>query len=120
VVRFADQRQGSEALEEAGGSEGRRDAGGDFDGFFGRAAAVFGVGGVGDPGYAVAGLEVVGVAGAGGYDCAFCFAAEDFGLGGWVEAGAEVAWWGVSKVEKEGGEGRGVTCRCSLCLCSRS
>jgi hypothetical protein len=94
VVRLPDEREGCEALEEAGRCVRRRDAGGDPDRFLGEAGRVFGVGAGEEPGDAVAGVEVVGVAWADGDDGAFCFAAEDFGLGGWVEAGAVVAEWG--------------------------
>ena len=91
-VSFADERQGCEALQEGSGGDLRREVGGDLGRFGSGRGGVFGVGCFGEADYAVAGLQVVGFAGAGGDDGAFGFATEHVGpVGGWVEAGAEVA-----------------------------
>ena len=77
-------------------------------GFGGRHGCVFGVGACAEPDDAVAGFEVVEIveiAGAGGEDGAFCFAAQDFGFWGWVEAGAEIAG---GLLESEEGKGKRV------------
>lgn len=90
-VRFPYEGQCRQALQDRGGCVLFRDGGGDLDGFLGGAGGVLGVGSCSHPHDAVAGYEGGDVAGTGGDDFAFGFAAEDFGFRGGVEAGPEVA-----------------------------
>lgn len=90
-VRFPHEGQCRQSLQDRGSRVLLRDGGGDLDGFFGGAGGVLGVGSCRHPHDTVAGHEGGDVAGTGGDDFAFGFAAEDFGFGGGVEAGAEVA-----------------------------
>lgn len=92
AVRFADECQRGQALEEGGGGGGGGEVGGDADDVGCGDGAVFGVGGAAEPGDARARVEVRGGVGAEGDDVAGGFAAEGVGEGGGlVEAGAEVA-----------------------------
>ena len=92
VVGFADQSQSREALQQGSGGDFGREVRRDFGRFGGGRSGIFCVSCFGEADDAVAGLERVDFAGAGGDDCAFGFAAEHVGpVGGWVEAGAEVA-----------------------------
>ena len=89
------------------------DGGGDLDGFVGGADGVLGVGACSHPDDAFAGHEGVGVAGTGGDDATFGFAAENFGFGRGVEAGAEVAAVDVLARVERIGMGHMLTCQCS-------
>jgi hypothetical protein len=79
-------------LQQRSGGDFRRQVCGDFRRFGGGRGGVFGISRFRQADYAVAGLQVIRFAGAGGDDGAFAFAAEHVGpVGGGVEAGAEVA-----------------------------
>ena len=90
-VSFFYEREGRETLEESSGCDTGLQ--GRWDGvcFCCGSATVFRVGGGAEPDNTVTRFEVVELTRAGGYDCSFCFAAEDFGFGRGVEAGAEIA-----------------------------
>lgn len=95
-MRLADERERSEGLEEGGSRILTADAVRDGDCVVGTYGCVLGVGGLAHVDYAGAGGEVGGGVGADGGDGAAGFAAEDVGEGGdGVEAGAEVAVWGL-------------------------
>lgn len=90
-MRFADQGERCEALQDCGGCYAGLEARGDDVCFGCGCGGVFCVGSCSEPDYAIAYFEVEKIAaGAEGDDCAFCFTAEDFGFGGWVETGAEI------------------------------
>lgn len=97
-VRFADQGQGGQALQQRRGGDARRQGGRDEVCLGGGSAGVLGVGGRAHVDYPIADFDVVVQAGPEGEDGAFGFAAEDLGFGGGVEAGAEVAVGYVRRV----------------------
>ena len=78
-------------MQKRGCCDAGREARGNDVGLCCRRAGVFGVGGRAEPDDAVAGFEGVELAGTGGDDGAFGFAAEDFGFRGGVETCAEIA-----------------------------